>query len=79
VPDTRLLARLAREKSNERKAELAETIQADLGSPVLARKTFRFAPTPNHPHVRRVPPRSEGRIAIVNERWVRDAVDAMMP
>src|SRR5215475_7835459 len=48
-------------KWHARKIDFHETFQADLGRPVLARKTFRFSSTPNQWLLLAIPPQSEGR------------------
>jgi hypothetical protein len=54
-------AALKRCKSRAPKIEFPEPIQRDLGSPVVPRKIFRFAVTPNHQHHPRCPtPQSGG-------------------
>jgi hypothetical protein len=54
-------AALKRCKSRAPKIEFPEPIQRDLGCPVVPRKIFRFAATPNHQHHPRCPtPQSGG-------------------
>src|SRR5262249_3471147 len=48
-----------------RKTQFVEAIQSDLGRPVVVRKIFRFALAPNQWLPSHVPPRHEGRIAVV--------------
>jgi hypothetical protein len=63
------------------KPKFPQTIQSDLGRPVVLRKTFRFALTPNHPIFRAVLHSQEGRLAIVTDvgcgmRWTLTARSA---
>jgi hypothetical protein len=57
-----------------RTAEFVEADQNDPPSPVLFRKIFRFAATPNQIYIARHPAPTEGRFAIVTDVR-RDAVD----
>jgi hypothetical protein len=52
-------------KSVARKIEFREASQVDLGRPVGARKIFRFPSAPDRWLHLAIPPRKEGRIAIV--------------
>ena len=70
-------ARLSGSKIARSKNEIAEPLQADLGRAVPHAKIFRFTCALDRWLSPRVPPRQEGRIAIVTERGAgRDAMDA---
>jgi hypothetical protein len=60
------------------KTRIRQHFQADLGSPVLAAKIFRFAPDANQLLFRRVPRHQEG-VSRSSRNVERDATDAVGP
>ena len=63
-------------KSRARRGEFREAVQADLGCPDLERKISGFPKIRKHAYPAAIPPRHEGRFAIVTNAG-RDAVDVL--
>ena len=72
--------RFEQRQSRARKSQFREPDQADLGSPVVAQKIFRFTESPNHLPISGHPVPTRGAVARRHERGMgcggRDSVGA---